>query len=345
MGEDDYMLSEELIAEAHAQLRSYRQLHAVGMSRLGIERALADGHLWRVARDCYVDGEYWRQAKPEHRHLLEMLAAVARSNKAHVFSHHSAAILHRLPLFCFRAEPLHLTTSHGPRVNSTVRIVRHVGQLAEEDVLQIGPFLCTSLMRTAVDVARVASQEVGLGCVDAAVRKAGRDLQVQRDWLRAALQQVSERAGIRGNALARTILARANGSAESVAESVSRLYLEDLGFDIATQVPVRSPTGGWYRLDFELRGLKAFGEVDGKVKYTDPRLTKGKSAAQLVIEEKEREDWVRGLTDFRLIRWGMPQLRTRGVFRDRLTSFGIPVPVRRPSVHPLLPNTPKKQAE
>ncbi|QIM19388.1 hypothetical protein G7066_13835 [Leucobacter coleopterorum] len=341
------MLSTRVISEAQAQLRTYGQLRASGLNRRGVERALADGLLRRVSRDSYVDAEYWRQTTSEIRHLIQMLAALARAEKPPVFSHHSAAILHRLPLFQFRDEPLHMTALQGPRVNSKGKIVRHIGRLEADDLIQIGPFLCTSLMRTAVDVARVASLEVGLGSMDAALRRDGKSMQRQRDWLRAAQQHVSKVKGMRGNAAARTVLARANGSAESVAESVSRLYLEDFGFDVATQVAVRSPYGGRpYRVDFELFGLGVFGEVDGVVKYTDPEMTRGKTANQLVIEEKQREDWIRGVTSYRMIRWGMPHLRTRGVFRDRLISFGIAIPVRRRpvsslSTHPSLPSAPK----
>lgn len=129
------MLSTRVISEAQAQLRTYGQLRASGLNRRGVERALADGFLRRVSRDSYVDAEYWRQTTSEIRHLIQMLAALARAEKPPVFSHHSAAILHRLPLFQFRDEPLHMTALQGPRVNSKGKIVRHIGRLEADDLL------------------------------------------------------------------------------------------------------------------------------------------------------------------------------------------------------------------
>lgn len=322
------MDSARLIAEARPHLWSRQQLRARGVTERGIEQALQKKQLHRIRRGWYVDGEFWKAAFSESRHLLEMLATVAASPKEPLFSHESAAILHDLPLFRFRgARPQTVVSLHS-RTNGSSRVSRRARDLDEVDFVRIGPFMCTSLARTVLDIARNASREVAVGCVDAGLHKLGGSARAQEVWRNRWLEQLDAEPHVLGNATARAVIKLADGGADSVAESVSRLYLLDLGFDVATQVGVRSPKGSEYRVDFELRGIGVFGEVDGTAKYIDPELTEGKSAQQRLLEEKEREDWIRGVTGFRLIRWGLRNLTSAEALGARIEAFGIPVPIR-----------------
>ena len=95
------------------------------------------------------------------------------------------------------------------------------------------------------------------------------------------------------------------------------------------QVPIDAPHGNKFWVDFEFMNMGVFGEVDGLVKYRDPALRKNRSAEEVVIEEKRREDWIRGVTGKRIVRWSPADLSTPNALRDRLALFGIHPPIGR----------------
>src|SRR5690606_22191579 len=119
------------------------------------------------------------------------------------------------------------------------------------------------------------------------------------------------------------LLRLAEPGADSVLESVSRLYFTLLGFDVRTQVAIPGPHGHDYRVDFEIMGCGVFGEVDGRVKYTEATMTRGRSAEEVFFEEKRREDWIRGTTSQRPIRWGAADLRSLEIFAQFLRGVGL----------------------
>src|SRR5690606_31387050 len=100
----------------------------------------------------------------------------------------------------------------------------------------------------------------------------------------------------RGSRRAERILRRATALSESPLESLTKLQLERLGFRVRQQVRVPGRHGEELRIDIELVGYDTFVETDGLVKYRDEQLRGGRSAEDVLIEEKLREDWVRGTT-------------------------------------------------
>jgi hypothetical protein len=122
------------------------------------------------------------------------------------------------------------------------------------------------------------------------------------------------------------VLHLADPRIDSVLESVSHLQLSRLGFDVALQVPVPSPKGWMYFVDFELLGLDVFVECDGKSKYTEVGLRDGLSANDVLCREKRREDWISGRERKRIIRWGFPEVSSPALLARRLRAFGVPIP-------------------
>ena len=105
------------------------------------------------------------------------------------------------------------------------------------------------------------------------------------------------------------------------------------------QVPVAGPTGQTYFVDFGLAEVRAFGEFDGKDKYLDVALRRGAPLEQVLLEEKRREDWIRGTTQWRFARWEDEHSATRRRWlRGSLLSASAhpaepPWPVQRPRAH------------
>lgn len=134
-------------------------------------------------------------------------------------------------------------------------------------------------------------------------------------------------AGLRGVRRARWIGAFADGRAQLPGESVSRLQLHRLGFrDIDLQVPLVGSDGARYFADFGFPRSQAFGEFDGEEKYRDAELRTTSTAADAVMAEKHREDEIRGVTGWRVVRWGSSHIRTPEDLGRRLAAFGIRPP-------------------
>lgn len=119
----------------------------------------------------------------------------------------------------------------------------------------------------------------------------------------------------------------ADGRAESPGESVSRLQLHRLGFrEIDLQVAVEGPRGVDYQVDIGLRDVKTFWEFDGEVKYRDESLRRGRAIEDVLLDEKRREDWIRGRTQWRLCRGGFADIATPEILAARLSAFGVRPP-------------------
>lgn len=136
---------------------------------------------------------------------------------------------------------------------------------------------------------------------------------------------------------ARWVLAFADGRAQLPGESLSRLFLHQLGF-APPRLQVRVPHDtGFYDIDFGMDDVDAWGEFDGNGKYTDARMLAGRTTADVLLAEKAREDDIRGRTGRRLVRWGWPHLASLEAFHHRLRTFRIAAPG-----HP--PRTPSSSA-
>ncbi|WP_460774765.1 hypothetical protein [Microbacterium sp. GXF7504] len=212
--------------------------------------------------------------------------------------------------------------------------------LPDADVLWSadGRYGVTAVSRTLLDLCATVGVEAAVAAADAALRAhavlpGSRSLDMNAaEALRAELSaRVARAAGHRGIRTARFVTDFADARADSTGESLSRLYLHQLGFPPpGLQVPVPGPAGVMYEVDFDLETV--WGEFDGAAKYDDPRYLRGRTPAQVVVDEKAREDWIRGTTGKRIIRWGFEHLADAHTLGRRLAAFGLTPP--RAKAHP-----------
>jgi hypothetical protein len=223
---------------------------------------------------------------------------------------------------------VHVTLA-DERPGSAAGTIRHRGVVPDEEIVTIRGLRSTSLARTVADVARTASFERGVVIADAALRSLcvggpGSYDADQADAFRETVLGIVARFS-HGRKRAEGVLAFADGRSQLPGESISRIRLAELGFRwIRLQVAVAGPDGPYF-VDFALDdpGANAFGEFDGAVKYVDPAMLAGRSGAQALDEEKQREDWIRGRTQRRFARWGWPHIDTASALGRRLAAFGI----------------------
>lgn len=296
---------------------------------------IADDHLTTVIRGYRMSTATWNGLTPEDRHLTRIIAVQHRAVGAPVFSGLSAAVLHGLPLYIGHgaSDPrVHLTSaSENGSGRGADWVVRHRAPIPVAEVMEICGLRCTTPDRTLLDLARFEAAETALVCADAYLRW---EFRVERyidrarfdSWRDETFAELAAKPGERGVARAREVLKLADPRIDSPLESVSHLYLRRLGFDVELQVPVPSPNGGMYFVDFGFRGLGIFGECDGKVKYLDDRLRGGESADEIVYREKRRHDWITGTTRNGMIRWGWSEVATIHRFARHLEALGLTIP-------------------
>lgn len=321
------------VAEAAGMIRSRRELRRRGWSERGIRAALQAGTLVRVRRGWYARSSDWEKLWPEGRHLLSVLACGQEmTGGTHVFSHVSAGAVHGLPAYRMPSSRVHVTGRTSMQAASGASVFRHEDRLAAEDVTVVDGVVCTSLERTAFDLMRLSTPEAAVATADAALRRHAYDRfsidEVATEEWRESMRARARNAGaVRGIRQARWVIEFADGGAQSVGESVSRLQLDRLGFGaMRTQVAVPAPTGGFYWVDLGLDAVSALGEFDGKDKYLDEALRLGLSIEEVVLREKQREDWIRGTTQLPLARWGDEHLVSTDTLGRRLASFNIRPP-------------------
>ena len=298
------------------------------------------GMLVRVMRGCYMERTLWDELHEPHRLLARTLAAAALgAARPPTFSHLSAAAVWNLPLYGLARsspQPVHVLTPPDRPGRSRGAVIRHSEPYDESDITTVAGLRVTTLSRTVRDLARLAAPELALGCADRALRllvglphaRVGQAAQAERteQWRESQLALLHERRGARGVRRARRIIELADPRADSVAESVSRLQLVRLKIPFDFQVAVAGLHGATHRMDFDFVGQACFGEMDGRIKYTDPAYRNGRTLEQVLLDEKEREDEVRGLHRKAVLRWGWGSIGTARRLGERLSAFGLHVP-------------------
>ncbi len=321
----------DTLARMDASIRMLRveDLLAGGHSKRGIRAKLLSGALVRLRPGVFVHGADWVRTKPETRIVTRARALAAVSSTRPVFSHETAAALHGLPLYRAEADGVHAIVPLA-RPGAAVGVVRHRGDV-EDGILDIHGLLCTNLIRTVADTARTMTFEQAVTIADSAlrlkcVRRTGEyDARLADEFRDHARETV--RRSAQGLRRAERALDFADGRAQLPGESLSRIRLSELGFQrLGLQVRVPGPEGSAYYVDFELEEARAFGEFDGTIKYVDGKMLDGRTTADVFDREKQREDWIRGRTQHRFVRWGWPHLSTTIELGRRLAAFGVHPP-------------------
>lgn len=266
-----------------------------------------DGTVRRVRRGAYeavLPGEL--DPVREHRVLIE--ATVRQTPTRAVLSHASAAVMHDLPTWNDELRRVHFTRDQGGRGKIRRYVHLHTSPLPREDVCMIDGLEVTSLARTVMDLARTWSMQRAVAVGDVALARGDLDL-----------PSVAARCyGWPGMAEARRVMDFVDPRSESPGESVSRVVLHEAG--VAPPEPqfvVLDPAGQFVaRSDFGWEAMRTLGEYDGLVKYG--RLLKpGQSAADVIVEEKRREDALREL-GWQIVRWMWEDLQHPMKLRERL---------------------------
>lgn len=121
-----------------------------------------------------------------------------------------------------------------------------------------------------------------------------------------------------------TALAFADALSESPGESLSRVVIAQLGFQVPKlQYEILLPGGGRFRTDFCWEDAGIVGEFDGRQKYTRARDFSGGTATDVVLHERRRERDIEQ-QGHGMVRWGWDDLWNVDRMTSLLLQAGVP---------------------
>lgn len=293
-----------------------------------LQRHAASGALMRVRAGAFVDPAAWESGSSLEQHRARIRAVLATRAGRTVLTHESAAAVWGIPRLGRWSEEVHLADVAGTRPRSRNGIVWHQARIAESEIVDLDGCLSTDLTRTLVDLARttgflsaVVSLDHGL---HPRVALPGGGYRPGTDRP-ALLRRLDDLPSSRGAAKARRAITFADPGGDSPGESLSRGQMHLLGFPPPRlQVRLARPDGGADIVDFDWPEYGLFGEFDGYGKYVRAQYTRGRTTADIVIAEKEREDRIRLRHRPRGVRWDWEVALDGRRLATRLTDAGLP---------------------
>lgn len=296
-----------------------------GYSRRAREYAERHGSLVRVRHGVYALGAELLTGPAVDEALLEMRsrAAALHISLGTALSHTSALVMHGLPVQSLSTAEV-VTTRHRPGSGSRrgARSICHNADLIDA-VVDVDGIPVTTPARTIIDVARTGSFPGAVCAADEALR---RNLCTPED-LAIEVAAVAGRTGI---TRARAVVAFADGRAESVLESLSRVSISRAGLPMPElQVEFTLPDGRNAQVDMfwdewqlvaECDGIGKYGVDDGEVAVrrrlrAEKNRQNGLESLGVMVQRWQWQDWL----DRRIegIVRGAMQIRERSGFGPR----------------------------
>lgn len=295
------------------------EAYAVGFDSYAITRHVRLG-VWRKVRaGAYTFTDLWPD-DPASQHLVTARAAITKLDGRAVASHTTGALAHGLRLWRPQLDTVHLTRV-GPsaaRLESGVR--HHVGRLGPGDVTEAGSLPVVLAVRAAIEVAAMHGTEAGMVVLDSLLHLG----KASREELDAAYEVMRQWPGML--AAGQAVRLAAPGG-QSVGESRSRFVFWRQGVPAPElQWPIANEHGEIVAVtDFAWPDYRLIGEFDGRVKY-GRLLRAGETPADAVFREKQREDMIRDLTGWTVVRFAWDEL-----YQPRAMAGRVLTRMRRPA--------------
>lgn len=267
------------------------QAERSGQSRRQLARR-ADGHdLTRIRQGAYVDAGYWKTLERWEQYRLIVDAVDAMGPLKRTFNQQSAAAVWGLPVFG-RNIPVHVL-GHSELHGRTRGGVRIHADTTDADVEFVDGLRVTGRLQTVIDLGCTTEFEDAVPVFDHALKP---DVERSLPPLTKAqlLEAIEGRVHHSERFRLQKLVAFANPLSDSPGESYSRAQMYLLGFPKPIlQYPVHDTFGALVGLtDYYWEEHRLAGEYDGRAKYVDPRYTRGKTTAQVLALEKDRESGI-----------------------------------------------------
>ena len=289
-----------------------------GSLRRCLSRLVKCGEAFRPMRGMYVRAAYWRGLSDEQkaRHLMRTMT---QEDEAIVFSHASAALVHGLEVPKRLTRRLHSTVVRGSVSRSNGWVIRHTAKGVISEM--VDKIRVTPIDLTTFDCLRSLDLPEGLAIVDSVIRSGGSNAEELEEFFK-------KRDHLRGASHAIQTLGLADARSENGGESIARGTMLELGCvppDLQRELmdPLSDKV---YRADFfwDIKGAPSIaGELDGKEKYLNPEMTKGKGMDEVLLDERIRESRI-SVLDIKVMRFRFSELGNRPRFAKLLDTYGVP---------------------
>ena len=294
----------------HVFLR--REALAFGYVDRDLRDALRSGVLTRIRHGAYTPASVWDAADEAERHRLRSHAVLRSHSSALALSHTSAAVEHGLRLHQADLRRVHVTCLDTQLAKTTPDVVYHRAPVPEGDLqLGSGGEMVVIPVRAGLEAATLTNVAGGLVILDSLVDQ---DHATVDDVL-ARYCSFSAPGSRRLQLTVRLVRKGANSAGESLSRHM--FWSQHLPEPVL-QFEVRDEHGVLVgRSDFAWPELGLLGEFDGRMKYLRMR-RKGETIEEAVLREKAREDRLRELTN-----WLMVRLVWADLFRPEATAAHV----------------------
>lgn len=311
-----------MIERAEDLLIRRQNIIDLGVDDRTLRRGVLSGRMVRVVPGAFVKADLWSELLPLERHRVKVLATARRMRSEVVFSHHAAAALWGIRMLRNWPRTVDVTLERATGGRSDGLLRRHCRGFEGIEVTRVNGLLVTTPAQTVVDLALRFPFPDAVVAMDSALhRKRSPEALATPNEV---LQRVLASEGRRGW---RRALVAANFStplSDSPEESHSRVQLHLLGFpEPELQREFRDSQGFVAQTDFYWPEFDHVGESDGRSKYTDPALRNGRTAEEVMIAERNRENRLRRLVKG-LSRWEPADLYPAAKLFRILTEAGLP---------------------
>lgn len=273
-----------------------------GVSAKQIEALLRAGEWVPVRRGAYTTRAVMDSLDAAGRHVLVVRAVVGNLSGRVVVTGTSALAVRGVPLWGIDLQIVHVAREQRFAARTDAYVVHHVAPMPECQLVEIDGLLVPLAERSVVDAARSVSFESGVVLADGAKRLMLCDADIaksivesQRDWP--------------GSLNAARVLRFADGAAETVGESRSRVMMARIGLPKPQLQKRLYKADGTFlaRTDFFFEEYNTVGEFDGKQKYGRSLYEKSGriedvDLGEVLWSEKLREDAIRDEGN-EMVRW------------------------------------------
>lgn len=263
----------------------------------------------------------WEELNRAQRHV-KIVRTLALAHPDWTFCSFSAACLLGLEVSWRHLNVVHVCSVTKPSARPGARIQRH--QIEPTATVNQAGISITPPIQTVTDCLLQTGFADGMPIADSAISKLG----LTREQLIEAVEQRATARNDRAVRTALTTLQYADARAESGGESVARAVMIETGFaPDQLQYKLTDPFDSTesMRTDFawerQAREL-TLGELDGLVKYTDQTMLAGRTTAETLVAERQREAHL-SLYGHPLLRFTMNEVRSAGVLAKKLQTAGI----------------------
>jgi hypothetical protein len=309
---------DELFTLSTDQVFLRRHALAHGYDDKDLRTAMRAGVISRVRHGAYVPAQVWAGADDLTRHRLRAHAVLRSHDSRLALSHTSAAVEHGLRLYRPDLRRIHVTSLDGSIARSTPEITYHTGSCRDDDLRLVNDQLVIEPIRAGIEAASLSGVDEGVVVLDSVIDlKMGTLDDIHRRFRELTGQPYCRKLQV----VVRLVREGANSMAESLGRQLMwRQHLPEpvLQFEVYDEHGVLVGRCDWAWPEYGL-----LGEFDGIQKYTRLR-REGESIEETIVREKTREDALRELTG-----WLMVRIIWRELFTPAVTAARIRAQLQR----------------